>query len=97
MKHWAFSKLITFQVSIAFLDSKTSSVREDPFITFPKTDAAVAFCDWRVFWNLDAEFEGTTMAVAFVRLELCVGVWVRHQRNGIERFVEFKMEWDHQG
>jgi hypothetical protein len=79
MKHRTISKLIISQTSIiAFLDSKASSARKDPFIAFPETDAAVTFCDRSEFWNLDAEFEGAAVAVAFVGFELCGGVLSCH-------------------
>jgi hypothetical protein len=83
MKHRTFSKLIVFQASITFLDGKASSARKDPLVAFLETDAAVAFCDRSEFWDLDAEFEGTAVAVALVPLELWSGVWFRHWRNGL--------------
>jgi hypothetical protein len=80
MKHRTFSKLIVFQASITFLDGKASSARIDPLVAFLETDTAVAFCDRSEFWNVDAEFEGTAVAVALVCLELWIGVWFRHWR-----------------
>lgn len=79
MKHRMLSKFIFFQASISFLDSETSSARKDPLISFLKTDAAVAFCDRSEFWDIDTEFEGTTVAVAFVCLELYSRVWFCHR------------------
>jgi len=78
MKHRTFSKLIIFQATITFLDSKTSSARKDPLVAFPETDAAVAFCDRSQFRDLDAEFEGTAVAVPLVGFEIWSGVCFRH-------------------
>ena len=83
MEHRTFSELIIFQASITFHDGKAFSARKDPLVAFPETDAAVAFCDRGEFWDPDVEFEGTTVAVALVRLELWIGVCFRHWRKGL--------------
>ena len=71
MKHSTFSKPITFQASIiSFLDGKAVGAWKAPFVAFPETDAAVAFSNQLEFWDLDAEFKGTAVAVTLVCLEL---------------------------
>jgi len=79
VNHFTFSKLIVFQASFALGDGKASSIREDPFVAFLETDAAVAFCDRSELWDRDAEFEGAAVAIARVRLE----IWFLHWNNGL--------------
>ena len=73
MRHGLIPKLIVFQASLPFLDGEASGPGKGPLVAFPEADTAVAFHDCREFWNLDTEFEGPAVAVAFVGLEFWGG------------------------
>lgn len=70
VKHGTLPKLIIFQAAVPFLNGEASSARKDPLVAFLGTDAAVAFHDRSELWDVDAELEGTAVAVALVGLEL---------------------------
>jgi len=80
MDYFPLSKLVTFQASFAFLNSKIIVAEEDPFVSLPEAQAAVALCHRCEFWDFDVEYEGSTMTVALVGFQIRGEDWFRHAK-----------------
>jgi hypothetical protein len=82
MSHRMRTELIILQCPLALLDDEAAGARKDPFVTFLEADAAIAFCDRGELGDLDVEFEGATVAVAKVGLQLWGWCWLGGLRHG---------------
>jgi hypothetical protein len=62
-------ELIVAQRPFAFLDCEAACAWKYPLIALPRTNTAVTAHECGYLWDLDAEFEGSAVAVAIVGFE----------------------------